>query len=390
VHFLRSIANLLASAVTARRAEHAHRDSEARMKAIVNTAVDGIIVIDERGTVESVNPAVERLFGFAADQLLGQNVSVLMPEPYRSEHDQYVKNYLHTRVPKVIGIGREVVGLRKDGTTFPMDLSISEFMLGSRRMFTGIVHDITERRRLEREILETSGNEQRRIGQDLHDGLCQQLTGIAFAHEILARKLATDAPERVQDVRKIADLVDETLTQARGLARGLNPIDIQAGGLPIALEGLASQISELFSVACRYEQEGSVAVSDSTVATHLYRIAQEAISNALRHGKATRIDLSFACVDERLTLSISDNGRGISDTSGRPASGMGLQIMSYRARLIGASFSARPGNRGGTVVICVLRCPADSPKETTNGIVKAATVKAARPAKGQEKAARRR
>ncbi len=158
-----------------RQAQAALRDSEARLRAILETAVEGIITIDERGIIESVNAAAERIFGFPAAQLVGQNVSRLMPSPYRDEHDGYLANYLHTGEAKIIGIGREAAGQRKDGTIFPMDLTVSEVRLADRRLFTAFVRDITERKHLEKEISEISNREQQRIGQDLHEGLCQQL-----------------------------------------------------------------------------------------------------------------------------------------------------------------------------------------------------------------------
>ena len=136
--------------ITARRqAEDALRESEARLRAIVNTAVDGIITIDERGSIELLNPAAERLFGYAAQEIIGQNIKLLMPAPYREEHDGYLANYLRTGEAKVIGIGREVVGRRRDGTTFPLELAVSEIQLPARRLFTGIVRDITARQQAE-------------------------------------------------------------------------------------------------------------------------------------------------------------------------------------------------------------------------------------------------
>jgi PAS domain S-box-containing protein len=132
-----------------KRNEEALRGSEAKTRAIVEAAVDGIITIESDGRIESLNKAAERLFGYPSDELIGRNVSMLMPEPYSSEHDGYVRRYQRTGVKKIIGTGREVVGLRKDGTTFPMDLAISEMVVGERRMFTGIVRDISERKRIE-------------------------------------------------------------------------------------------------------------------------------------------------------------------------------------------------------------------------------------------------
>jgi PAS domain S-box-containing protein len=138
--------------------EEALRDSEARHRAILETTVDGIITIDDHGIIESVNPATVRLFGYTAAEMIGANVKMLMPSSDRQRHDSYLANYLRTGESKIIGIGREVVGRRKDGTTFPMDLSISEVTVGGRRMFTGLVHDVTERKRAE-ELLRKSQEE---------------------------------------------------------------------------------------------------------------------------------------------------------------------------------------------------------------------------------------
>jgi len=122
------------------------------MHSIVNHVIDGIITIDEHGVVESFNPAAENLFGYQREEVIGRNVKMLMPEPYHSEHDSYLANYRETGQAKIIGIGREILGRRKDGSTFPMDLAVSEFRAGSRRFFTGIVRDITSRKQLEQEL----------------------------------------------------------------------------------------------------------------------------------------------------------------------------------------------------------------------------------------------
>jgi PAS domain S-box-containing protein len=129
---------------------------------VVDTAVDAIITIDEQGRIESVNPATERLFGYARDEMVGQHVMRLMPEAYRGEYEGHLRRYLRTGEARVIGLGGEVFGLRKDGSTLPLSLSVSEFRVDGRRMFTGILHDVTERRRLERH----PGHQRRRAAPD--------------------------------------------------------------------------------------------------------------------------------------------------------------------------------------------------------------------------------
>ncbi|HEU0202274.1 MAG TPA: PAS domain S-box protein [Burkholderiaceae bacterium] len=135
-----------------KRAEQELREAEERMRSVVNHVVDGIITIDAQGNVESFNPAAEKLFGYWREEVIGRNVRMLMPEPYHAEHDGYIRNYLASGQAKIIGIGREVTGRRKDGSTFPMDLAVSEFHIAARRYFTGIVRDITERKRLQDEL----------------------------------------------------------------------------------------------------------------------------------------------------------------------------------------------------------------------------------------------
>jgi PAS domain S-box-containing protein len=353
VRFLRAAANLLAAVARGYQSDQESRDSSARVHAIVNTLVDGIITIDERGIIESLNPAAQNIFGYSAAELKGRNVNVLMPDPYQSEHDGYLANYIRTGHQRIIGIGREVSGRRKDGSTFPMDLAVSQLQVSGRRMFTGVVRDVTERRRMEREILEAGATEQRRIGQDLHDGLCQHLAGIAFAVEVLSQKLAArDAPEAA-GIRKIAEMIDQSMTQARDLARGLQPVTLDANGLVAALSALVEQIESMFHISCILVCDGPCPLADNNVATHLYRIAQESISNAIKHGNARTVVVDLSVKGGDLQLSVKDDGIGI--TKGKSdGAGMGLRSMDYRARLIGGTLRVLPVDKGGTAVVCTI------------------------------------
>jgi PAS domain S-box-containing protein len=195
--------------------ERTAKYNEAQVHAILEAAVNGIITIDRHGRIQLCNHAAEKLFGYTTKELVGQSVSILMPEPFRHEHDGYIRRYLYTGQKSVIGVGRETVAMRKDGSVFPIELSVSEARVGDDVIFTGIVRDITERKRLEKEILEISEREQRRIGQDLHDGLCQQLTGIAFLVQALQQKLSSrDAASAVQ-AAQVSVLLKESVTHAR-------------------------------------------------------------------------------------------------------------------------------------------------------------------------------
>jgi len=337
--------------VQQQRAAAALRDSEERLRAILETAVEGIITIDGRGSIESFNPAAEKIFGYRAREVIGKNVNVLMPSPHREQHDAYIGNYLRTGRAKIIGIGRETVGRRKDGTIFPMDLSVSEVRLADRRIFTGFARDITDRKRLEREILEISDREQRRIGHDLHDGLCQHLAGIELMSQVLEQKLeplSRDAAKRAGD---IAQNVREAIGQTRSLARGLSPVTLESEGLTSALHELAVNTEKLFNVKCHFDGDSLVAVPNHAVATHLFRLAQEAVSNAIKHGKAKRITIHLKADPGRIYLAVSDNGRGI--PAKLPQSkGMGLRIMQSRAGMIGGTLTIERNADGGTSVIC--------------------------------------
>jgi two-component system, LuxR family, sensor kinase FixL len=331
--------------------EQALRESEARGRAILDTAVDAIITIDTTGVVELFNKSAERLFGYAPADVIGKNVSILMPDPYRSLHDGYLRNYLLTGEAKIISIGREVIARRKDGTTFPADLAVSEVQLRDRRIFTGIVRDISERKRLEREILEISDREKRRIGQDLHDSLGQLLTGIGFKSKSLHNKLSAKQLPEAENAGQIANLVTDAIREARALARGLEPVESGPNGLMTAFQQLAAGIEDLFKVSCVFQCPQRVEIDNVVIATQLYRIAQEACHNAVKHGRATLITIELLQASDMLRLTISNDGVEFPATQENMV-GMGLRSMRYRAALMSGTVSISPGASGGTVVCC--------------------------------------
>ena len=327
-----------------------------QFEAIFENAVDAIVIINHSGIITRFNKAAERVFQYENAEVRGRNVSMLMPESYARNHDSYISNYLETGIKKVLGIGREVEGQRKNGEVFPMELALSEFRSEGRPYFAGFVRDISERRKLEHEILRTSEHERRRVGQDLHDGLGQMLTGISLIAGNLARKLTMESHTLADDLTEVVELVRDADRMSRTIARGLVPVELDGEGLSAAIEGLCANARKLFSVDCRFVQEGTPTISDSSAVSNLYRIAQESISNAVKHGRATRIDVALVEADRTLTLSVVDNGIGFPETMG-PERGMGVDIMGYRARVINARLSIHRKKEGGTVVSCVLTYP---------------------------------
>jgi PAS domain S-box-containing protein len=215
---------------------------------------------------------------------------------------------------------------------------------------TGI--DITEREQLERALLEISAREQRRIGQDLHDGLGQHLTGIAFMAKVHESKLAEKQLTDSADAAKIVKLVNEAIHKTRELARGLLPVVADAHGLMSALQLWAGEVEDLFGISCGFECETAVLIHDDAMATHLYHIAQEAVNNAIKHGHARNIRIQLSAENGWGTLLISDDGTGIAEERAS-SHGMGLHIMSYRAGMIGGRLDVRPSRPHGTCVTCM-------------------------------------
>jgi two-component system CheB/CheR fusion protein len=209
--------------------------------------------------------------------------------------------------------------------------------------------EITERLRLEREILEISEREQSRLGQDLHDGLGQELAGIALLGKVLANRLEAESHPGTQAAVDIADYINNAIQSARRLARGLYPVELSRNGLLVALEDLANQTSQRFGIDCELRQCGQDLELKKSAEIHIYRIVQESIGNAIKHGGAPRILIHSEADAEGHTFLVIDNGRGFKKTT---ATGMGLYLMDYRARVIGATLSVGKGPGGGCQVTC--------------------------------------
>jgi two-component system CheB/CheR fusion protein len=213
---------------------------------------------------------------------------------------------------------------------------------------------VTERKLLEREILLVSDREQRRIGQDLHDGLGTHLTGVALMARSFARNARAGRAVSAEEMEEVAHLLGEGIEQARTLAKGLNPFLLEVQGLTIALQELAANLEAQTGIACSFQAEGDGMTLSSERSMHLYRITQEALTNVARHAQATQIRITLSCKIYRCQLTIRDDGTGFEHAPGQ-ASGMGLHIMRYRAEMIGARFNVASTPGAGTTITCSFR-----------------------------------
>jgi len=333
------------------QAEQRLRENEARLRAIVDTAVDGIITINDQGTILFFNAAAERMFGHKAGDVLGREVGLIMPSPHREQHGSHLARYRATGVGRVIGTVLETEARRKDGTVFPIELSVSK--VTGLDLFTGIIRDISERQKLRRQLITTAEEQRRQIGQELHDNIGQELTGISLMSDALAETLKQQGSAESELAARIHDCLMRVQQRVRAVARGLIPVDVDARGLMNALAELAGSTSLDHRIGCTFECRAPVAVQDARAATQLYRIAQQAIANSIEHGRAGQIRISLAEQDGILRLEVSDNGVGLQD---EPPSGqgVGLKVMQYRAESIGGALEIAAAEDGGMKVVCTL------------------------------------
>ena len=333
--------------------ENRLKKNEALAQSILDSSVDAIITVNKKGDILSFNKTGAEMFGYDCDELIGKNVKILMPIPYRDDHDKYMKRYLEDGVDQILGKGRELQGLKKNGKVFPLELTISEVSWEGKKIYTGIIRDLTRRRELERQILEIAIEERRRIGRELHDGLGQMLTGIRMLSENLARKLNANGLPGAEEVKEISDMVKEADEYSNMLARGMSHIDLENKGLCDALRVLCSRVEKQSGVTCRFTESGETGVGNHTIALHLYRIAQEAINNAIKHGNPSQITVRLSSNPHHTSLTIEDDGIGL-DHDGRNEAGMGINIMNHRAGIMGGILEIERVDNAVTKVSCLV------------------------------------
>lgn len=220
--------------------------------------------------------------------------------------------------------------------------------------------EIIERKRIERDIVDLTQQEQQRFGSQLHDGVCQEIAGLVLFTKSLTQTMQKAHLHHVEELQKISGLLQAAATAARDTARGLYPGELNGDSLMHNLEELAIRTQYLHSITCKFHCTTPVHITNNNIATHLYRIAQEGITNALAHGKATVIHLRLTQHNDRVTLALRDNGSGLS-AQAVAAPGIGLRIMQYRARIMGAVLTITANRPHGVVLRCVVHLPAGSP-----------------------------
>ena len=335
----------------------ARRRAEEQMRTqaeILATMSEGVVLIDLGGRMELTNPAFQHMFRGAPGDLLGGSIADLLAAgpAHQLQGGPLIERWLIQRGPST------AVFRRRDGTEFTGEFVIASITLAGGQRLLVVVQDVSERKRLEQEVLDISNRERRRIGHELHDGLCQELTGIALMLGSIATDLRRDILPTHHQLTEMAGLVNAAIEGARAMARGLSPVTIDRGGLLFALDLLVRRARESsgIDVRLRVRMPENWRFAEAS-ASHLYRIAQEALNNAVKHADARAITVSLQAADARLELSVADNGRGLPVRPG-PGSGMGLKIMDYRARMIGGSIEIAARRGGGTRIRCVCASPA--------------------------------
>jgi PAS domain S-box-containing protein len=313
---------------------------------------EGVVLSDGTGIIRMTNPAFDRMFGAVAGALVGHHLDELPCEPPLPRRIAEAADDGHTRAGGPLLSELTVrAHAEGDGPLF-LTAAITPLVLRGDRLWLTMLQDTTARRQLEREVLEVSNREQQRIGNDLHDGLGQELTGIALLLRGLESRAEREAPALSPSIEEVALLVNDAIFTTRALARGLTPVTFDRGGISLALDGLAKRLSAMFHIDVRCEADEAVEQGlESANALHLYRIAQEAVTNAAQHGHAQNIRIRL-CVDgDRGMLRIEDDGSGFSPAT-LQGKGLGLRIMRYRAQMMAGSLRLESARGRGTIISC--------------------------------------
>jgi two-component system, LuxR family, sensor kinase FixL len=316
-------------------------------RALLNVVSDWVFIIAADGVIVECHPPPEPEATSIAKNFIGRKMIELLPMQLAQQARYYLEKTLRTGQTQTFS---SQFLLRGRECQFQVRVALC-----APGQIIALVRDITERHLREKEILEISNREQLRLGQDLHDGLGQHLTGITFLTRALQTKLTDRGIPEAEEVAEIGKLVMQALAQTRNLARGLFPVELSSGMVE-ALRDLSTTAEKLFNITCRLEGDESSNIKNRTVAHHLFRVAQEAINNSVKHGRATQVVLNLRSDGDILTLTVRDNGIGLPNDTAQ-SKGLGLRIMSYRAQKIGGTLNIARADEGGTLLTCSFKAP---------------------------------
>lgn len=333
-----------------RLTEMALAEREQRLAAIMKFSAEAFIVADRNGLITENNLAAEQVFGYSTEELTGLHVTQLMPSSFRQQYQQAIESYLLTDTSAIMNKRREHMGLRKDGSSFPLQITVTEVTQFG--LFVGLIRDISEYRLLEQEISNISTWEQERTGRELHDGLGQRLTGITMLTTHVKNQLVAAQFEEVGLVQDIITELKGAAEEVTRISHGLAPISITPDGLADALATLVDKVGDTGGVACSFRSQSKPVNMHQQIANQLYRIAQEAFNNALKYAKADHISITLGDIDGMTELCITDDGIGFDMEELMRRDGFGLRIMRYRANSVGATLAINTEPGHGTQVKC--------------------------------------
>lgn len=333
------------------RTRKALHDSEEQFRSLVEGLKDcAIFMLDAAGNIESWNRGAEGLTGYTAEQVLGRPFSCLWPPEHVArglDRDAIV------RALREGSLSNEGWRVCSDGSRFWAATSLNALWdtEGCITGFSKVIRDVSRQKKLEDQLLAEEENDRRRIGQELHDILGQDLTALALLSSELHESLQSEALPYATAADRISRCASQAVARARHLAHGLCPMKVETGDLPWALEEFALGITDLFGIRCEFRCPEPVHLTNPTFGLHLYRIAQEATTNAVKHGRATQVLLTLSADDGGCTLRIEDDGVGLPDCVG-DRSGVGISIMKHRAQAMGGYLILERLGRSGTAVVC--------------------------------------
>jgi len=351
---LEVVGSQIGQLIERRRAERSGATAELRYRATVEASLDCVITMDHRGDVIEFNPAAERTFGYAGEEAVGREMAeLIVPPELRERHRAGLRRYLETGEPTLLGSRIEIEATRRDGSRFPVELTITRIDVPGDPVFTAHLRDITERLRIERDLRESrvrlvkaADEARRRIERDLHDGSQQQLVSVAMTLQAAASAVESDPASARELLEEASAELRSAIGELRELARGIHPAVLTEGGLDPALRGLATRSGMPATITAVPKERFPAAVEAAA-----YFVAAEGMTNAARHAEASRVEVAVWRGDDALEVEVRDDGRG-----GAGAEGGGLRGLADRVAALGGELEVRSPAGEGTMLRAVIPC----------------------------------